>query len=88
MGSHFARYNRHSQAIGWPFGKYRAGAEAVKRLTQEYDGSLLDAYFFVARKFHNNFHRDFVEDEDVEDARPKVHRFVHRVVDIVREDRN
>ena len=28
------------------------------------------------------------EDEDVEDGQPKVHRFVHRVVDIVREDRN
>ncbi len=73
---------------GWPFGKYRARAEAVKRLAQEYDDPLLDAYFSVARQFHNNFYRDFMEDDDIEDDRPKVHNFVHRVVDIVREYRN
>ena len=73
---------------GWPFGKYRARAEAVKRLADEYGDPLLDAYFSVARQFRNNFYRDFMEDEDIQDDRPKVHNFVNRIVEIVRESRN
>ena len=72
---------------GWPFGKYRARAVAVQRLAQEYDDPLLDAHFSIARQFHNNFYRDFMEDDDMEDDRPKVHQFVHRVVNIVTESR-
>jgi hypothetical protein len=46
------------------------------------------AYFSVARQFRNNFYRDFMEDEDIQDDRPKVHNFVNRIVEIVRESRN
>ena len=65
---------------GWPYSKYRARVVAVNRLAEEYDNPLLPAYFSIARQFHNNFYRDFMEDEDIEGDRPKVHDFVHRLV--------
>ena len=71
---------------GWPYGKYRAGANAVNRLAEEYGEPLLAAGFSIARQFHNNFYRDFMEDDDVEDDRPKVHDFVNRMVAIAWEE--
>lgn len=70
---------------GWPYGKYRARVTAVNRLSEEYNEPVLPAYLSIARQFHNNFYRDFMEDDDIEDDRPKVHAFVHRIAALLKE---
>ena len=70
---------------GWPFGKYKARTDAANKIAQEYNDPVLRYGLSVARQFHNNFYRDFMEDEDIEDDRPKVRDFVHRVVGLVKE---
>ena len=68
---------------GWPSGKYQARLAAVERLAQEHDEPILAAQFSAARQFHANFYRDFMEDSEIEADRPKIHNFVHRIVDLV-----
>ena len=68
---------------GWPSGKYQARLAAVKRLAEEHDAPILMAQFSLARQFHSNFYRDFMEDEDMADDRPIIHDFVRRIVDLV-----
>ena len=70
---------------GWPFAKYKARTDAANKIAQEYNDPVLRYGLSVARQFHNNFYRDFMEDEDIEDDRPKVQDFVHRVVGLVKE---
>ena len=70
---------------GWQFGKYKARTDAANEFAQEYNDPVLRYGFSVARQFHNNFYRDFMEDEDIEDDRPKVRDFVHRIVGLVKE---
>ena len=66
----------------WRHGKYNARAAAVSRLAQEYDDPLLTASFSVAQKFHANFYRDFMENEEIAQDRPMVDTFVRRIVGI------
>lgn len=69
----------------WRHGKYSARADAVDRLAEEFDDPLLSASFSVVQKFHANFYRDFMEDEEIARDRPLVDRFVRRIVDLVRQ---
>ena len=69
----------------WRHGKYNARAAAVSRLAQEYDDPLLTASFSVAQKFHANFYRAFMENEEIAQDRPIVDRFVRRIVNLVRQ---
>ena len=68
---------------GWPSNKYRDRKAAVSRLTEEYNDPSLAMGLALAHKFHANFYRDFIEDEDLETDRPLVELFVRRVVDMV-----
>ena len=70
---------------GWRFSKYNARAAAVDRLAQEYNDDSLALGLSVARKFHANFYRDFMEDDEIERDRPLVARFVRRIIAIVEE---
>ena len=71
---------------GWPYGKYRARVTAVNRLADEFGEPSLSSNFFIARQFHNNFYRDFMEDDDIEEGRPKVHDFVNRIAAITKQE--
>ena len=67
----------------WRHGKYNARVAAVDRLAEEYGDHSLALSFSVAQKFHANFYRDFMEEEEIARDRPMVDRFVRRVVDLV-----
>ncbi len=71
-----------AQQKGWDFGKNTAPRKVVELLTSEYEEPLLKASFAVAQQFHANFYHDFMEDEDIEQNRPIVRDFVHRIVAI------
>ena len=68
---------------GWRFGKYNARVAAVDRLAQEHDDPLLSASFSVAQKFHTNFYRDSMEEDEIERDRPIVGAFVRRIAVLV-----
>lgn len=70
---------------GWPYAKYNARSIAVGRLAQEYDDNSLVPSFSVARKFHTNFYRDTMEDDEIAQDRPIVHAFVRRILSMVEE---
>ena len=69
---------------GWPFGKYRARYAAINRLAEELNEPVLSSNFLIARHFHDNLYRDFMEEDDIEEARPKVHALVHRIAALTR----
>ncbi len=71
---------------GWPSGKYNDRKIAVRKLSAEYDDSSLTPSFSVAHKFHANFYRDFMEDDDIAEDRTIVYNFVRRIVDMVAEN--
>jgi hypothetical protein len=70
----------------WRFGKYNARLAAVDRLAQEYNDPLLVASFSVAQKFHTNFYRDSMEDDEIARDRPIVEHFVRRIMTIMELD--
>ena len=70
---------------GWRSGKYNDRKIAVRRLAEEYGDTSLTPSFSVAHKFHANFYRDFMEDDDIAEDRPIVHNFVRRVIDMMEE---
>ena len=57
----------------------------MDRLAEEYDEPPSATNFSVAQKFHANFYRDFMEDEEIARDRPMVDSFVRRIVDPVRQ---
>ena len=64
---------------GWDHGKHGAMKAAVRRLADENGNRMLLAGFTAARALHANFYHDFMEDDDVEDARLLVRDFVERM---------
>ena len=68
---------------GWPFSKYNHRRNAVNRLAEEYNDRALVSEFSVAQKFHANFYHDSMEDDEIEQDRPIVHGFVHRILNMV-----
>lgn len=72
-----------SKQRGWSFNKHPHLRVAVRRLAEELDDDSLPAKFSVAEKFHSNFYRDFMYDDEIENDRPIVNRFVRQLVDVV-----
>ena len=71
-----------SQANGWPAGRHYALKQAAERLAVEHDDPLIGYGFEVAEKLHGNFYHDFMEEFELESARPRVRAFVERVLSL------
>ena len=69
-----------AQQQGWPHNSHRSLKNATKRLSEEREDPLIDAYFLAAEKFHRHFYHDSMEDWEREADSPKVHDFVRRVL--------
>ena len=69
---------------GWPHGSRQDLKAAARRLADEHDDQLITFGFSVAEKFHANFYYDFMEDFQLDEDRPDVHDFVHRVLALLR----
>ena len=61
---------------------HRALSNVVQQLITETGESDLLAGFFAAEKFHKNFYHDEMESYEIDVARPVVHRFVRRVLEL------
>ena len=72
-----------AQQRGWPYGKHGNLKVAVRRLYQESGDELLTRDFTIAEQFHANFYHDFMEDFQIEEARPFVQDFVDRVLRLI-----
>ena len=70
-----------AQQRGWPHdSSHRALKEAVKRLSNDHDDIRIMLEFGFAEKFHSNFYHDHMDDFELDEDRPLVHDFVHRVL--------
>lgn len=65
---------------GWKYGTYSAKRDAARALAREFNQPFLAAGYSIAQKFHTNFYRDTMEDDEIEQDRPLVHEYVHRLV--------
>ena len=54
-----------------------------QRLEEEHNDPLFVGGFAVAEKFHKNFFHDEMEEYEIVVDRPYVHRFVHRVLELI-----
>ena len=71
---------------GWDWGKHNARKAAVGRLDDEDPSYNFSQGLFAAQQFHANFYHDFMEDDEIAQGRPIVHKFVR---DLLRQlDRN
>ena len=61
---------------------HRAMVQAVEELAAEYEDQSLDDGFAVARYFHSNFYNGTMEDYEFLSDRPKVQRFVKRMLEL------
>ena len=61
-------------------GSHRALREAVRRIADDLDEPFFREGFRAAETFHRNFYHGFMEDFEIEEDRPLVHRFVRRVL--------
>ena len=68
---------------GWPYGNHTALRIAVRRLSEEHNDHSIRTGFGFAEKFHANFYHGFMDELQVEDERPEVENFVHRVTGLV-----
>ena len=68
---------------GWRCGKSGHRREIARNLADQYREPLIASNYGIAEKFHANFYHDFMEDEEIEENRPMVHQFVHRIMEIV-----
>lgn len=71
-----------SQSRGWRFGSHRYMVEAATRLGRELNEPLISSDFHISEKFHANFYHNSMTGSIIESDRPKVHRFVHRVLSL------
>ena len=69
-----------AQDRGWNHGKHGAMKAAVRQLADGHEGLALVAGFAAARALHANSYHDFMEDDDLQDARLVVRDFVERVL--------
>ena len=65
---------------GWECRSHRAMQNAVKRIAEQHDDELVQGNFRAAEIFHSNFYHDEMEDYAIENGRPLVHAFVHRML--------
>ena len=70
---------------GWRYRSHRDNKNATTRLASELSDDLLLAGFLAAEKFHIHFHHGGMEDYEITDDRPVVHRYVHRMVALINE---
>ena len=68
---------------GWRCGKSGYRREIARNLADQYREPLIASNYGIGEKFHANFYHDFMEDEEIEENRPMVHQFVHRLIEIV-----
>ena len=72
-----------AQQRGWRHGSHRALKEAAEQLSDDHNDPLIEYGFGFAEKFHRNFYHDHMEDFDLDDNRPRVQDFVHRVLALI-----
>ena len=70
----------------WPYGNHRNLKVAARQLTQETGETIFREGFGAAEKFHANYYHGFLEDFQIDDDRPIVHEFVHRLLDYLGRD--
>ena len=63
---------------GWPHSSHQAMKAAARRLANEHND------WQVLAGFHANYYHDFMVDFDLDNDRPDVHDFVHRVLALLR----
>ena len=73
-----------AQQQGWPHGSHQALKTAARRLADEQGDQQIATRFGLAEKFHANFYHDFMRDYQLDEDRPEVHDFVHRVLALLR----
>ncbi len=71
-----------SRQRGWRFSSHRYMCEAAEQVAKELNEPLIRSDFNIAEKFHANFYHDFMPNWRIEHARPRVRRFVHRVLSL------
>jgi hypothetical protein len=69
-----------AQPGGQSIGKHRELSAAAKQLALERDDPAIQSGFAIAEKFHANFYHGFMEDYEIESARPIVRNFVERIL--------
>ena len=69
---------------GWDHRTHQAMKNAVQLLNDETGDDALGGGFAAAEKFHKNFYHNEMEDFEIEIDRPQVHRFVARVLRLLR----
>ena len=69
---------------GWDHRTHRAMKNAVQLLNDETGDDALGGGFAAAEKFHKNFYHNEMEDFEIEIDRPQVHRFVARVLRLLK----
>ena len=74
-----------AQQRDWQYRSHRAMKNAVFRLEQEYNDPLILAGFLAAEDFHKNFFHNDMEEYEIEQERPVVHRFVSRMLALINE---
>ena len=85
-------YGAASQAViaaakqrGWRYRSHRDNKNATTRLATEMNDDLLLAGFLAAEKFHINFHHGGMEQYEIDQDSPVVHRYVHRMVALIND---
>ena len=68
---------------GWPYGYHTALRIAVRRIAEESSDRSIRTGFGFAEKFHANFCHGFMDELQIEDERPEVTEFVHRVTGLL-----
>ena len=61
---------------------HRAMVQAVDQFADEFDEPEIVAGFYAARLFHQNFYNGFMTDDEFEFDRPRVQRFVTRMLEL------
>ncbi len=70
---------------GWGYRSHRATTNATRRLADENDDPFLVAGFSNAELFHKHFSHGEMENYEIDDRRPSVHAYVHRMVELIGE---
>ena len=68
---------------GWRYGKSNARRAAVDRLAEDANDPTLPSLYAIAETFHASFYHEFMDDDVLENQRPMVHQFVHRLLAVV-----
>ena len=71
------------QQRGWAYDNRRAVKWAVDELAKEIEEPYISGGFIAAENFHRNFFHDHMEDYQMEEDRPNVHRLVARLLTLL-----